>query len=39
MLKDIKRIVGRADTVAADAVGAISLMVILVMGLHLPLFV
>jgi hypothetical protein len=38
MLTDVKRIVLSART-AADALGAIALMVALFAGLHLPLFV
>lgn len=38
MLKDFSRIARGADGLAADAVGAVALMVILFAGLHLPLF-
>ena len=38
MLRDFSRIARRTDGLAADAAGAVALMVILFAGLHLPLF-
>jgi hypothetical protein len=38
MLKDFNRIARRTEGLAADAAGAVALMVILFTGLHLPLF-
>lgn len=36
MVKEIKAVVARAHGLAADTVGAVSLMVMLFAGLHLP---
>lgn len=37
MLKEMRDMIGRADGLVADAAGAVSLMVILFAGLHLPM--
>jgi hypothetical protein len=40
MSDDLKHLLARADRgLAADALGAVALMIILVAGLHLPAFV
>lgn len=37
MWKDFKRVACRDDGIAADAIGCVALMVLLVSSLHLPL--